>query len=239
MNTPVPNLRPRTRRVVRELARLYPDACCSLDYQTPFQLLVATILSAQCTDVRVNMVTPALFARYPDPPSMATAELADVEKLIQSTGFYHNKAKNILACSQQLLEQHGGEVPSSMDDLVRLAGVGRKTANVILGNAFDIPGLPVDTHVARLSRRLGLTTDTRPEKIEDDLCGLVAEKEWTRFGLRLIYHGRQVCDARKPRCEECTLARLCPKVGVSDAEQATDDARTLIQRGDNGRRDRA
>jgi endonuclease-3 len=242
MDTPLTDLRSRARRVVRELARLYPDARCSLDYQTPFQLLVATILSAQCTDARVNMVTPALFARYPDPETMATAELADVEKLIQSTGFYHNKAKNILACARQLLERHGGEVPPSMDDLVKLAGVGRKTANVLLGNAFGVPGLPVDTHVGRLSQRLGLTTDTRPEKIEDDLCGLVAKKEWTRFGLRLIYHGRQVCDARKPRCGECTLARLCPKVGLGDSEkstEATGDARTLIHREDNGRRDRA
>jgi endonuclease III len=241
MNT-VADLRSRAGRVVRELARLYPDARCSLDYDTPFQLLVATILSAQCTDARVNKVTPALFARYPDPPSMASAELDELERLIQTTGFYHNKAKNLLACAKQLLERHGGEVPASMGDLVRLAGVGRKTANVLLGNAFGVPGLPVDTHVARLSQRLGLTAHTQPEKIEEEVCGLVAKKEWARFGLRLIYHGRQVCDARKPRCDDCTLARLCPRVGLDKSEKSTEaagGARPLDGREDRGRRERA
>lgn len=241
MSTPA-ELRSRARRVVRELARLYPDARCSLDYQTPFQLLVATILSAQCTDARVNLVTPALFARYPDAESMAVAEIDDLERLIQSTGFYHNKAKNLLACSRQLIERLGGEVPASMDDLVQLAGVGRKTANVILGNAFGVPGLPVDTHVSRLSQRLGLTADTRPEKIEEDLCSLVPKKEWTKFGLRLIYHGRQVCHARKPNCEGCTLESLCPKVGLGKSEQSTEatgGAAPLDGREGRGKRERA
>jgi endonuclease III len=221
MNTPGAT-RSRGRRLVGELARLYPDARCSLDHASPFQLLVATILSAQCTDSRVNLVTPALFARFPDAKSMAAADLDAVEALIQPTGFYHNKAKNIVACARQLVERHAGEVPASMDDLVQLAGVGRKTANVILGNAFGVPGLPVDTHVARLSQRLGLTRHTQPELIEQDLCAAVAKKEWTRFGLRLIYHGRQVCHARTPLCDECTLAKLCPKVGVKKVEKMTE-----------------
>lgn len=207
----------RARRIVRELARLYPDARCSLDYSTPFQLLVATILSAQCTDARVNLVTPALFARFPDAETMATAPLEELQSLIQSTGFYQNKARNILTCARQLLEHHAGHVPGTMDELVQLAGVGRKTANVILGNAFDIPGLPVDTHVTRLSRRLGLTSHTQPERIEDDLCSLVPRREWTLFGLRLIYHGRQVCQARTPHCSDCTLKPACHQVDVVSA----------------------
>jgi endonuclease-3 len=213
MTTPAA-MRSRARRLVRELARLYPEARCSLDFATPFQLLVATILSAQCTDARVNGVTPALFARFPDPQSMAAAEAAELEALIQSTGFFRNKAKNLLACSRQIVERHGGEVPQTMDELVQLAGVGRKTANVILGNAFGAPGLPVDTHVARLAKRLGLTRRKTAEQIEQDLNAAVARKEWSLFGLRLIFHGRQVCHARKPACERCTLARSCPKVGV-------------------------
>lgn len=204
----------RIRRLLRELKRLYPDVRCSLHHETPFQLLVATILSAQCTDARVNLITPALFARFPDPQRLAKADLAELESLIQSTGFYHNKAKNLLACSQRIVEQHHGEVPRTMDALVQLAGVGRKTANVILGNAFDVPGLPVDTHVTRLSQRLGLTTNTTPERIEEDLTALVPRAEWTRFGLRLIYHGRQVCHARKPLCDGCALVELCPQLGV-------------------------
>lgn len=205
--------------ILHELARLYPDARCSLDFSSPFQLLVATILSAQCTDARVNMVTPALFARFPDPQTMATARLEEVQSLIQSTGFYQNKAKNLIACAQALVEHHGGEVPRTMEELVQLAGVGRKTANVILGNAFNIPGLPVDTHVTRLSQRLGLTQQTNPERIEEDLTKVVPKKEWTRFGLRLIYHGRQVCQARHPHCEQCTLLPLCPQIGVDSRRQ--------------------
>ena len=206
--------RSRAGRINRELARLYPEARCSLDFGSPFQLLVATILSAQCTDVRVNLVTPGLFARFPDPESMAGADIGEVEALIKSTGFYRNKAKNIVGCARQLVEQHGGVVPRTMGQLVPLAGVGRKTANVILGNAFGVPGLPVDTHVGRLGQRLGLTRSTDPVRIEDELTAIVPKKEWTAFGLRLIYHGRQVCHSRSPQCGACTLARMCPKVGV-------------------------
>ena len=204
-------------RIGRELARLYPDARCSLDFGSPFQLLVATVLSAQCTDVRVNLVTPALFARFPDAEAMARADPAEVESLVKPTGFYRNKTRSILRCARQLVEEHGGVVPRTMEQLVPLGGVGRKTANVILGNAFGVPGLPVDTHVGRLSQRLGLTCSTDPVRIESDLTALVPKKEWTRFGLRMIYHGRQVCHSRSPQCDECTLARLCPKVGVGKA----------------------
>jgi endonuclease-3 len=213
MTTPDP-LRARARRVVRLLAQAYPDAQCALRYETPLQLLVATILSAQCTDSRVNLVTPALFARYPDAEAFAAAEPAGLERLIHSTGFFRNKARNIIACCRQLVEKHGGQVPRTMEELVPLPGVGRKTANVILGNAFAVPGIPVDTHVGRLSRRMGLTEADDPVKVESDLTRLVPRKAWTMFGHRMIFHGRQVCHARKPLCEHCTLAALCPRVGV-------------------------
>lgn len=210
-------LRTRARRIVRELASVYPDAHCALHYSNPLQLLVATILSAQCTDIRVNMVTPALFARYPDAQAFAGADRKELEKLIQSTGFFRNKARNIQLCCQQLVEQYGGAVPATMEELVPLAGVGRKTANVILGNAFGLPGIPVDTHVSRLSQRMGLTVVSDPVKIERDLMDLVPKKEWTMFGHRMIFHGRQVCHARKPACDQCTLADLCPRIGVQAA----------------------
>jgi endonuclease-3 len=178
------------------------------------QLLVATILSAQCTDARVNLVTPALFAKYPDAKAFAEAAPKELEAAIQSTGFFRNKARSILACTRSLVERHNGEVPGTLEELVQLAGVGRKTANVILGNAFDVPGITVDTHVGRLSRRLGLTTETDPEKVERDLMRLVPKKEWTMFSHRLIFHGRQVCHSRKPNCDGCPLAKACPRVGV-------------------------
>lgn len=206
----------RVRAIRRELARLYPNAECALHFQTPLQLLIATILSAQCTDARVNMVTPALFARYPDAAAFAQADLAELEKMIQSTGFFRNKAKNIIACCQGIVEHHGGEVPATLEQLVPLAGVGRKTANVLLGNAFGIPGITVDTHVGRLSRRLGLSVHEDPEKVERDLMELIPRKEWTMFSHRTIFHGRQVCHARKPNCENCTLAKLCPRIGVGN-----------------------
>lgn len=213
--TTITDLRLRARRIDRELTRLYPDARCSLDFETPFQLLVATILSAQCTDARVNLVTPALFARFPDPTSMARADQAEVETLIQSTGFFRNKAANLIRCATQIMDDHDGVVPKRMDALVKLAGVGRKTANVIRGNAFGIPGLPVDTHVTRLSRRMGLTTNDDAVKIETDLTGLIPRSKWTFFGLRMIYHGRAVCDARRPDCDHCPLReRLCPQIDV-------------------------
>ena len=205
----------RTARIVRELAGLYPGAECALVHAGPLQLLVATILSAQCTDVRVNLVTPALFARFSDAAAFADAASAELESLIRSTGFFRAKARNIMACCKQLVEHHGGAVPQTMDELLQLNGIGRKTANVILGVGYDVPGIPVDTHVTRLSRRMGLTVHGDPVKIESDLMALVPRKEWTRFGLRMILHGRQVCVARKPRCEKCKLAPLCPKVGVA------------------------
>ncbi|MBY0523073.1 MAG: endonuclease III [Gemmataceae bacterium] len=203
-----------SRRIRQGLARQYPDAACALQFDGPLQLLIATILSAQCTDVRVNMVTPALFAQYPDAAAFANCKPAELENAIRSTGFFRNKAKNIIACCKQLVAEHGGEVPRTMDELVKLPGIGRKTANVILGNAFDVPGIPVDTHVLRLGNRMGLTTHGDPEKIERDLMVLVPKKDWTMFGHRMIHHGRRICHARTPKCGECTLARFCPKIGV-------------------------
>ncbi|HEY7427836.1 MAG TPA: endonuclease III [Gemmataceae bacterium] len=212
-------LRTHAGRIVRTLARLYPDAHCALDYANPLQLLIATILSAQCTDERVNQVTPALFARYPDALAFATAKPAELEKMIKSTGFFRNKAKNILACCRQLMELHNGQVPRTMEELVPLAGVGRKTANVILGNAYDVPGIPVDTHVGRLSQRMGLSMHADPVKIERDLMALVPRKKWTMFGHRMIFHGRQVCHARKPQCDQCALAKVCPRVGLPSRDR--------------------
>lgn len=200
--------------VVARLAELYPDAQCSLNHANPFELLVATILSAQCTDARVNLVTPAVFRRYPTPEALALAPRADVEKLIQSTGFFRNKAKNLIACAQALVAEHGGQVPATLKALVPLPGVGRKTANVVLGNAFGVPGMVVDTHVKRLSRRLGLAEGNTPEKIEQELMATVPPAEWVQLSHRLIEHGRKVCKAQRPACEGCPLANLCPRVGV-------------------------
>jgi endonuclease III len=207
-------LRARARQVVRLLARLYPDAHCALDYTTPLQLLVATILSAQCTDRRVNLVTPHLFKQFPGVEALAEAGQRDLETVIASTGFFRNKARNIIACCQQLMARHGGEVPGTLEELVQLPGVGRKTANVILGNAFGVPGITVDTHVGRVSRRLSLTSHTDPEKVEQDLMRLIPRREWTMFSHRMIFHGRQVCHARNPNCAGCGLAKVCPKIGV-------------------------
>jgi endonuclease-3 len=208
----------RAKKVVEALAQLYPDAHCALDHQTPLQLLIATILSAQCTDVRVNLVTPALFARYRTVQDFADARPAELERLIASTGFFRNKAKNIIACCRAIIEKHGGEVPGTLDELVQLPGVGRKTANVILGNAFGVPGITVDTHVGRLGRRLGLTVEDDPVKVEFDLMAVIPESEWTMFSHRLIFHGRQVCDARKPKCGGCAMKRFCPKIGVTSTQ---------------------
>jgi endonuclease-3 len=217
MKNPDP-LQQRARRVRGLLAKRYPDARCALNYDNPLQLLIATILSAQCTDVRVNLVTPGLFARYPDARAFAAADPRELEKAIQSTGFFRNKARNIIACCRHLVEHHGGQVPGSLEELVPLSGVGRKTANVVLGSAFGVPGITVDTHVGRLSRRLGLSRETDPEKVERDLMRLIPKREWTMFSHRLIFHGRQVCHARKPNCAGCALAKVCPRVGVpSDA----------------------
>jgi endonuclease-3 len=193
------------------LSAEYPDAHCALDHRNAFELLAATILSAQCTDVRVNMVTPALFARYPTARELADAQQEDVEEIIRSTGFFRSKAKNLIGMARALVEKHDGEVPKSMDELTALPGVGRKTANVILGNAFGMnEGVVVDTHVARLSHRLGLVTGDDPVKIERRLMKLVPRERWTMLSHLLIEHGRRVCIARKPRCGECVLADTCP-----------------------------
>jgi endonuclease-3 len=204
----------RVKRIISILKRCYPDAQCSLRHSNPLELLVATILSAQCTDERVNKVTPALFAKYRTAADYANAPRAELERDIQSTGFFRNKAKNIQLMAAALVERHGGAVPATMEALTSLAGVGRKTANVVLGNAFGIDvGVVVDTHVARLSARLGLTKQGDPVKIERDLMELVPQKHWTLWAHLLIHHGRAVCLARKPQCDRCPLSALCPSAG--------------------------
>jgi endonuclease-3 len=201
--------------VVRRLRREYPDATTALDYGTPLELLVATILSAQCTDERVNQVTKGLFRKFPTAAHYASAALADLERDIQSTGFFRNKARNIRDCCRALAEQYGGKVPKQIEKLTQLPGIGRKTANVVLGTAFGIAsGIVVDTHVARLSRRLGLTGQKDAEKIERDLMAQIPQKEWIAFGHRMIQHGRRCCTARKPNCPGCPLRSICPRIGV-------------------------
>jgi endonuclease-3 len=196
---------------IRRLEATYPDAKCSLDHKNAYELLVATILSAQCTDVRVNMVTPSLFARFPGPEALAEADREDLEKRIQSTGFFRNKAKSLLGMARALVDKHRGRVPRTMEELTKLPGVGRKTANVVLGNAFGLnEGIVVDTHVTRVSFRLGLTRETDAVKIEQDLIKVVPREKWTLFSHLLIFHGRQICVARRPLCENCPLWDLCP-----------------------------
>jgi endonuclease-3 len=207
--------RQRTEEILALLAREYRGTHTALDHRNPYELLVATILSAQCTDKRVNEVTPALFRRFPAPADLAGASLAELEELVRTTGFYRNKARALLGLGQALMAEHGGEVPSTMEELRRLPGVGRKTANVVLGNAFGInAGVVVDTHVQRLARRLGLTAESDPEKIERDLMQLVPRREWTLWSNLLIAHGRKVCQARRPRCAVCVVAELCPSADV-------------------------
>jgi len=207
--------RGRVRTIIRRLKREFPDARCALDHTNPLELLVATILSAQCTDVRVNRVTPALFAKYRSAAEYATADPRVFEKEIQSTGFFRNKTKSIIGMAQALLDRHGGQVPDTMDGLVALPGVGRKTANVVLGNAFGKnEGIVVDTHVQRISGLLKLTRQSTPERIETDLMDLVPRKDWTIFSHLLILHGRKTCIARRPRCEGCTINRWCPSSRV-------------------------
>jgi endonuclease III len=208
-------LRERSADVYRLLAEEYPDAHCELDYQDAFQLAVATILSAQTTDVTVNGVTPELFRRFPTPEALAQAPLEDVEKLIHRTGFFRNKAKNITGFARALVEKHGGVVPKTIEELTALPGVGRKTANVILGNAFAIDeGVVVDTHVNRLSNRLRFTKEETPERIEEDLMEIFPQEQWTMLSHLLIWHGRRVCEAKKPRCEVCNVSHLCPSSRV-------------------------
>lgn len=201
----------RTAEIIKRLKKAYPDAHCALDHTSPFELLIATILSAQCTDVRVNIVTADLFRKYRGPADFLNVSQAELERDIHSTGFYRNKAKNIQAACRRIIDVFGGEVPRNMEHLLTLGGVARKTANVVLGNAFGIAsGVVVDTHVGRLSRRLGLTENENAEKVERDLSELVPKRNWVMFPHWMIYHGRQVCDARKPKCGECVLSDICP-----------------------------
>lgn len=200
----------RSQKIRAILAKTYPNAKCALDFANPLQLLVATILSAQCTDVRVNMVTPALFKKYRTAQDFAQADLKTLEQEIHSTGFYKNKARNIVAAAKAIAERHGGQVPNTLEELTALMGVGRKTANVVLGSAYGIPGLTVDTHMLRLNKRLGLSSQTDPVKMEFELMKLVPQKDWTNYSQWIITHGRQVCFARNPNCPACPLNRLCP-----------------------------
>jgi len=204
----------RLKKIIIALDRIYPEAHCELNYGDPLQLLIATILSAQCTDKRVNLVTPGLFEEFRSASDFANAPLAELEQAIKSTGFFRNKAKNIQACCRKLVERHAAKVPRTMEELTQLDGVGRKTANVVLGNAFGINvGVVVDTHIARLSQRLGLTRQKTPEKIERDLMALVPQKQWTLFSHWLIWHGRRRCAARRPDCQNCEIKKLCPSAG--------------------------
>jgi endonuclease-3 len=213
--TPASPAQARLPEIIRQLRLLHPDATCALHHENPLQLLVATILSAQCTDERVNKVTPVLFARYPSAQALAEADREELEQIIHSTGFFRNKAKNVQEACRRIMTEYGGEVPGNMADLLSLAGVARKTANVVLGNCFQIAdGVVVDTHVKRLSARLGLTSQTDPEKIERDLMALAPQSEWIDLSHLLIFHGRRVCDARKPRCGECPLSSLCPTAPI-------------------------
>jgi endonuclease III len=219
----------RARRMNRILAETYPDAHCELDFQNPFQLLVATVLSAQTTDVRVNLTTPALFAKYPTPEDLAAADPGDVEEILKPTGFFRAKTKSVMGLSAALVDRFGGAVPRTLDEMVTLPGVGRKTANVVLGNAFDVPGITVDTHFSRLSRRFGWTAETDPVKIEHEVGELIPRTEWTILSHRLIWHGRRICHARRPACGACPLARLCPAFGEGPVDEET--ARKLVKPG--------
>ncbi|MEU7139204.1 endonuclease III [Nocardia sp. NPDC046473] len=211
----------RARRMNRTLADAFPDAHCELDFTNPLELAVATILSAQSTDVRVNLTTPALFAKYPDARAYAEANRAELEEYIRSTGFFRNKASSLIGLGQALLEHHDGELPHTMDELVKLPGIGRKTANVILGNAFGVPGITVDTHFGRLVRRWGWTTEEDPVKVEHIIGELIERKDWTMLSHRVIFHGRRVCHARKPACGVCVLAKDCPSFGAGPTDPDT------------------
>ncbi|MGB8411238.1 MAG: endonuclease III [Candidatus Binatus sp.] len=213
----IANLKKRAGRVARMLAKLYPEARITLDFETPWQCLAATILSAQSTDVGVNRVTPGLFREYPDARAMAAADRRHVEELILKTGFFRQKTRSLIGAAKKIVEDYGGEVPSEMEELVKIPGVGRKTANVILGHIHGKPGFVVDTHVRRLTYRMGFTRRTDPAKIEIDMQKILRAGDWTMFSMRLIIHGRQVCMARKPRCDVCALAADCPKIGVRTA----------------------
>lgn len=218
----------RARRIVRELGVLHPDARCALNFSSPLELLVATILSAQTTDKRVNETTPTLFARYPDAASYASADRAQLEEILRPLGFFRAKTQSLMGLGAALVENHGGDVPNRLDKLVRLPGVGRKTANVVLGHAFDIPGITVDTHVGRLSRRMQLTVNDDPVKVEADLAQLIPRKEWTIMSDRLIFHGRRICHSRKPACGACGVSRDCPSFGLGPTDPEV--AEKLVKR---------
>ena len=211
-------LKARAKKIYTGLNKLYPNAHCELDFKNPLQLLVATILAAQCTDKRVNMVTPALFKKYKKAEDFASAKKSELEELIRSTGFYKNKATSIIGMARKVCDDFGGKIPNDLDDLVSLPGVGRKTANVILGNAFDTPGITVDTHFGRLSRRFGWSKENNPVKVEFEVGELITRKEWTNLSQRLIWHGRRVCHSRKPACGACGLAKLCPSFGIGESD---------------------
>lgn len=207
------------KAIYRILTKRYPNVTCELDFMDPLQLLVATVLSAQCTDKRVNAVTPALFKRYKKVEDFAGANLRELQSIIKSTGFYRAKAKNIKGLAMKIVKDYGGEVPDNLDQLVTLPGVGRKTANVVLGHAFNTPGITVDTHFGRLSRRFGWTNETDPVKVEFAVAKLIPEKEWTNLSQRMIWHGRRICHSRKPACGACPLAELCPSFGIGERDK--------------------
>ena len=212
------NKKIRAKAIYRLLSKSYPNVKCELDYSNAFELLVATVLSAQCTDKRVNQTTPALFKKYKNVKKMAFADKKDIEKIIKSTGFFRAKAKNIKGLSEKILTEFDGEVPNNLEDLITLPGVGRKTANVVLGHAFGIPGITVDTHFGRLSRRFGWSKENNPVKVEFEVADLIPEKEWTNLSQRMIWHGRRVCHSRKPACGVCSLAKLCPSFGIGESD---------------------
>ncbi|MCL4165525.1 UNVERIFIED_CONTAM: hypothetical protein GTU68_049429 [Idotea baltica] len=217
MSSEVAEQKRLAKKVITRLKKTYPVAECALDHETPFQLLAATILSAQCTDARVNMVTPALFKKFPTPQKLAKGTQAQVEKLVKSTGFFRAKATNLRGMAQAIVDDFEGDVPQNLEDLVSLPGVGRKTANVVLGTCFEIPsGVVVDTHVKRITNLLGLTESKNPEIIERDLIQILPKKEWIQFSHRLIHHGRQICIARRPQCTECPLLKVCARVGLDE-----------------------
>ena len=229
MGAPAGDAKARARRIAKILADSYPDAWCALRHEDAWQLLVATILAAQCTDERVNMVTPELFARYPDPASLAAADPGALETMIHSTGFFRQKTKSLRAVASAVVDDFAGDLPADLDTLVTLPGIGRKTANVVLGTSFGVPSIVVDTHVRRLSQRLGLTDETNPDKIEMDLRALLPESEWTHFTHRLIHHGRRVCIARKPNCSDCQILKQCPQIGVSEDVPPTSRRRPRLR----------
>ena len=211
--------RKRASAIYRVLTKRYPDVHCELDFKTPFQLLIATVLSAQCTDKRVNQATPALFKKFGTPKKMAVAKIVELEELIYSLGFYHSKAQNIKSLSERIVSEYNSEVPGDLSELVTLAGVGRKTANVVLGHAFAIPGITVDTHFGRLSRRFGWSQSQDPVRVEHEVGALIKESEWTNLSQRMIWHGRRICHSRKPACGACPLAALCPSYGIGEIDK--------------------